>query len=92
MKIEYPLEWNEYEAFERKCKGWLSGVIVTLDNGSVHEVSFYDPVRLSQDLAEEVASGNAGIIEKGLLIIPEVTQENIEHAILQAVNSGFFSE
>jgi len=90
MKIDYPIEWNDRDQFERPRKGWLEGVVVTTEDGVRHELAFWDPVRLQQDLNEEVRQGKAGVIEKGLIVIPEVTKENIERAIHQAADEGYF--
>ena len=90
MKIEYPIKWEEKDNFERPAKGWLDGVKVIKDNGKQYILSFYDPIRLTQDLEEEIEMGKAGIIEKGLIVIKEVTKENIEKAIEQADREGYF--
>ena len=34
---------------------------------------FYDPVRLQQDLEEEVKAGRPLIAEPGMIVIPEIT-------------------
>jgi len=67
MKIKYPIEWDERDRFERPMKGWLDHVTVETDDGRTFNLSFYDPVRLAQDLEEEVKQGRAGIIDKGLM-------------------------
>ena len=90
MKIIYPIEWNERDHYERSRKGWLSDVIVEMDDGSEHSLSFYDPVRLQQDLEENVKRGEVAIVEKGLIVISEVTKENIEKAVKQAIDEGYF--
>ena len=90
MKIEFPIEWDEKDRMERPAKGWLSDVKVIFDNGHEFNLTFYDPVRLAQDLEEETKQGKNGIIEKGLIVIPEVTKENIENAIKQAESEGYF--
>jgi hypothetical protein len=53
-------------------------------------LSFYDPVRLAQEIDDELAEGNSGFIERGLIVVPEVTKENIEKVISQAENEGYF--
>ena len=90
MKIDYPIDWNEQEGLERPDKGWLNDVIVTLDNGDTYNLSFYDPVRLSQELEDEVEAGNAGVLDKGLMVIPSVTKTHIELAIKQAGRENYF--
>lgn len=90
MNICYPIEWNEFDHFERPAKGWLSDVVVTLDDGSIHSLNFYDPCRLQQEHDDQIRSGKFGVIEKGLMIVPSVTKENIERAVMQAIKEGYF--
>jgi hypothetical protein len=90
MKITHPIEWDERDRFERPMKGWLDHVIVETEDGRTFDLSFYDPVRLTQDLDEEVKRGREGITKKGLMVVPEVTRENIENAIRQAEADGYF--
>jgi len=92
MKIEYPIEWNERDRAERPAKGWLADVVVELENGKRHRLFFYDPVRLKQDLEEEIKLGKAAIVERGLIVVPEVSRETIEKAIRQAVAEGYFEQ
>jgi hypothetical protein len=54
-------------------------------------MSFYDPIRLNQDLEEEIKFGKAGLIEKGLIVLEEVTKENIEAAVNQVDIEGYFA-
>ena len=90
MKIEYPIDWDEREQYERASKGWLEDVFVTTDDGARHRLVFWDLSRLQQDLEEEMKEGKMAIIERGLIIVPEVTKENIEKAIKQANDEGYF--
>lgn len=92
MNIEYPINWDDLDGLERPAKGWLTGVIVTLSSGAQIELTFYDPVRLAQDLEEEIRIGKKGIIEKNLIVVPEVTREAIEAAISQAEKERFFDD
>jgi len=90
MKVLYPIEWDAKDYFEQAAKGWLSGVIVQQTDGKEHVLTFYDPARLAQEIESELGEGKSGFIEQGLIVIPEVTKENIEKAIQQAKNEGYF--
>jgi hypothetical protein len=90
VNIIYPIEWDERDNFERPAKGWLSDVIVQTSEGLQFNLCFYDPVRLAQEIEDELAGGKAGFIEFGLIVVPEVTKMNIEKAIKQAENEGYF--
>lgn len=75
---------------ERPAKGWLDGVVYQREDGNKHTLSFYDPVRLTQDLEEEIKNGKHAIVEKNLIVVKEVNKANIEKAIEQAEEEGFF--
>ncbi len=90
MQILYPIDWDERDNFEQPAKGWLEGVVVTLDDNTKHELSFYDLVRFKQEFEHSVSLGKTSYIVKGLIIVPSVTKENIEFAIEQAIKEGYF--
>ena len=92
MKITYPIEWNETDVFERPKKGWLNDVFVTMDSGEIFRLAFRDPLRLQQDFYDELKEGKIALLERGLIVIPEVTKENIEKAIDQALKDGYFEK
>lgn len=88
--IHYPDWFDERAELEVEAKGWLVGVIVQLADGSRYTVSFYDPVRLRQDLEAETTQGRPYIAEPGLIIVPEVTVRVIQQAIQLLVVDGYF--
>jgi len=90
MRVDFPIEWDEQDDFEIPVKGCLSNVIVHTTDGIKHTLSFYDPVRLSQEIESEINNGKAGFIERGLIVVPEVTKTNIEQAIKLAESEGYF--
>jgi hypothetical protein len=84
--IEYKYGLTELEEFEMKYKGYRNNVIVAFaSTSSKFELCFYDTDRLSQDIENEKI-----IYEPGLVILNEVTKENIEKAIMQMWEDGFF--
>lgn len=87
--LMFPLGWDERAACEMEWKGWVWAA-VRLANGSIIEVSFYDPVRLSQDLASEQESGNVCIADPGLIVVPSVTVQYMREAVRQLQRSGYF--
>jgi hypothetical protein len=54
-------------------------------------LSFWDPVRLQQDLEENLKQGKTAVVEKGLIVVSEVSRENIEKAVRQAFDEGYFT-
>ena len=90
VNIDFGFDWDERDHFERPAKGWLANVKVETESGEFHTLTFYDPVRLEQDLKEEVKLGKYALIEQNLIVIPEVTKQNIESAINQAAEEGYY--
>ena len=50
--LEFPDGFDDF-AWETESKGWLSGVIAIVD-GRCYQVTFYDPIRLAQDIETEL--------------------------------------
>src|SRR5947209_4848898 len=90
-RILFPEECDERAIFEMPLKGWLS-TEVELEDGSRYPVYFTDPIRLQQDLDERMGTGNPCFAEPGLIVVPEVTVEAIQDAVLFLWNRGYFGE
>jgi len=87
MKYEILYEGglSERDEFEMECKGYRSHVMVKIRD-RLYPVCFYDPVRLAQDMEYEDVIG-----EPGLIVIKNVTKEEIEKAVVKLIEEGFFS-
>jgi hypothetical protein len=82
--------FDERDAFESRARGYRSHVWVQLADGERYPLVFYDAVRLQQDLEDEAKSGNPYIAETGLIVLQEVTKENMELAVFRLVQEGYF--
>lgn len=89
-KLHFDDEYDERLAMEARDRGYLGGVTVELANGSLHFVCFYDPVRLAQDLEVVTKQGRHYVAEKGMIVLPEVTLDNMKKAISELDEDGFF--
>ncbi len=90
LRVILPERFDERAAFEANLKGWLSAQ-VELEDGSCYTVYFSDPIRLQQDLEEEVKLGKPCFAEPGLIVLPEVTVEAIQDAAQFLWEQGFFA-
>jgi hypothetical protein len=72
---------------EIRMKGYCGNVIVTLPDYLRYRVCFYDPVRLQQDLTDETY-----IAEPGLIVINELTKNNMEKAVCEIWLEGYFDQ
>ena len=71
-------------------KGWFENNLVELENGNHYQVCFFDNVRLGQHLEDNRKNGQPFFIEKNLIVLSEVTIENMQKAIIEAEKQGFF--
>lgn len=89
-RVVWPEGFDERAAFEMPLKGWSSAQ-VELANGTRYAVYFSDPIRLQQDLDEQVQLGQPCFAQPGLVVLPEVTVAAIEAAVQWLWQQGFFT-
>lgn len=94
MTEEFPklilLDWQEGDDWLIRSKGWFCHNVVELANGNRYQVCFYDNVRLGQHLEDNKKNGQPFFIENTLIVLSEVTIENMQKAINEAEKQGFF--
>jgi hypothetical protein len=76
-EIDFGDGFAQYE-WETEAKGWFDGRVKV--GGSEVTISFYDPIRLAQEVQD--ALDQAGLFfEKNVVVIPKVNRENMEKAV-----------
>ena len=61
-----------------------------IDVGNVHYLAtFFDPNRLAQEIADELADGSPAWTEVNLVVIPTVSRQAIEAAVDHLAKSDF---
>src|SRR5437016_1381915 len=90
ITYHFPPEFDERAEYEMTPKGHLCGGEVELADGRRFPVTFFDPVRLAQDLEELARHGEAALVEPALVVIPEVTREGILRTLPELVRQRFF--
>lgn len=83
--LKWPADFENY-SWQIESKGWFVGLEIIVGE-KVLRPTFYDPVRLSQDVAEEITS-DGFFTEPCLIVINKVTQESIERAIADLARTG----
>ncbi len=68
----------------------MNGASLQLDDGTLVPLSFWDPVRLNQELKQDFASGKKFFTERNLIILPRLTEDAIRHAVQEVLAKGFF--
>ena len=89
-KIEFPKDYKENSLiqFEAEAKGYLYGVLLTVNNIK-YTLSFYDIIRLKQDVEEELEDNNY-FFESNLIIVNRVKKEVIIKTIDRLVKKNEF--
>jgi hypothetical protein len=90
VRLVFEDGFSERDQMEARMRGYRSHVWVELDDGSRHRVTFYDVVRLSQTLEDEISAGRPYFAEPGLIILAEITLGNMEAAARALAEDGFF--
>ena len=84
------LVWQDGDDWLIRSKGWFENNLVELADGNHYQICFFDNVRLSQHLEDNTRNGQPFFIEKNLIVLSEVTIENMQKAIVEAEKQGFF--
>ncbi len=90
ITYHFPPEFDERAEYEMTLKGYLCGGEVELTDGRRFPVTFFDPIRLGQDLEEMARRGEPAFIEPALVVIPEVTRDGIMRTLPELVRQQFF--
>jgi hypothetical protein len=89
--VIFPDGFNSRTEDEMPLKGYLADVVVRFDDAGRYRLSFIDPIRLGQDLADEVEAGHPYLADPGLVVLPEVTRESICKAVEGLWREGYFA-
>lgn len=86
--IKYPEGYIEdsYFQFEVEAKGYLQNVILRFLNRD-YKLIFYDPIRLGQDILEELKIGKS-FFASNLIVVESVNIEHINDAIMDMIRNG----
>lgn len=88
--VIFPDWYDDRAKAETPLKGWLSQVVVEVEDGSRYPVSFIDPVRLQQDMEEYAKQGTCYFSEPGLIVLSEVTTNAVRQAVVELWRQGYF--
>jgi hypothetical protein len=79
-----------FEPEDTVLRGYRTHVWAELDDGSRHPMTFYNMTRLRQTLDDERGQGKPFFSEPGLVVVDEVTLDNMEAAARELAEQGFF--
>lgn len=81
-ELVLPPDFGDY-AWEVEAKGYFDAAVRVDD--SLISVSFFDPVRLQQEIADDIEEGRS-FTTKRLLVIERVTVDNMQSAVAAAAS------
>lgn len=88
--LTFSCELDERGEWEIEQKGVFEHAVVRLPEGGSVPVCFWDPIRLSQDLETDLKHGGTCLAEPGMIVIPQVTVDNMRAAVEELYARGFF--
>jgi hypothetical protein len=83
-KLILPHDFDDY-AWEVESKGCFDDVLLEYQ-GKTYKLNFYDPIRLAQEISDELIVNDV-FIEYNLLVIKSVDRLNIKNAIEYLIKS-----
>jgi len=84
------LDFDERTAWEIENKGWCGLVEIHLHDGEVAPISFWDDVRLLQEIAAQFAKGESFFAEPNMIVLPKLTGSNMRAALTALHAEGYF--
>ncbi len=83
--IKWPLDFDNF-SWELESKGWFAGIEIIVED-KILRPTFYDPVRLAQDISAEISRSHL-FIESHIIVIPQVTPDAMASAIGELARTG----
>src|ERR1017187_5417836 len=91
-EVTFPDDYDAYREYEHKCKGYLPDVTVRFADGTQYSLFFVDIVRLQQDFENNIRLGMNFMAEGNMVVLREISAEEIKGAVAMLVQQDFFSE
>jgi hypothetical protein len=86
------LDWQEGDEIVINQKGWFCHNVVELANGNRYQICFFDETKLAHQLSCWKEQGKPFFIENALIVLSEITIENMTAAIMEAEKRKFFEK
>lgn len=91
----YPKIWFKYgndprDELEANQRGCCDDIRVELQDGRQFELVVYDTTRLVQDIDRLAECGQMYFAEPTMIVVPEVTTENINKTVRALLAVGYF--
>jgi hypothetical protein len=85
-QIVYPARMDDYDWEMTRSKGWIEITVRWAEDEKA--ITFYDPVRLAQEVEAAVAR-QGYFAESAVIVVPAVTEEAVEAAVARLAQRRF---
>ncbi len=90
--VEFPSDYDARSEHETPSRGYLSEVVVRLEDGCRYQLFFMDMFRLQQELTDNIRDGQPYFSEPNLVVLPYVTTESVRQAVEGMVKEGLLQD
>ncbi len=89
-RLIFPYGFDKRDEFEAPQKGRYGPAVFELSESKRFVVNFYDPVLFQYLIEADKCCSPPWFSEPGLIILQEVTEENMRMAVKKLAEDGFF--
>lgn len=86
VQVVYPATMDEYDWAMTEAKGWIEVTVRSTEG--VNRITFYDPVRLAQEVQDAMKQPPGYFTESAVVVVPTVTKGAIEAVIAHMTGDG----
>jgi hypothetical protein len=90
-KMHFSEDFEERDLYEANLRGYMSHITIETEEGIFYPVFFYIPLRINQELEIKLSLGKTCIAEPGLIVLADITLENMKKAVNELCKKGYFS-
>lgn len=90
--LEFENGLSERAKAEAEARGYLSHVVLTLEDDRSFRLTFWAMWRLKLDFDDYIRNGDPCLAEAGLVIVPEVNLEQIHKSIESLIVQKHFDD
>lgn len=90
VELRFAVPLTDETLPEAEARGYLSHVLVRVGVNH-YAVTFYDPVRLGQDIDTESEFGRPFVAIPGMIVLRRITHDSMTTAVRALAAEGFFA-
>ena len=92
FEIDFPEGYFGQLEEDTPSRGWLEVTVRARAGATRYRLAFYDVVRLQQTLDDYVQQGQVHYAEPNLVLLTQVSTENVRKAVAELAREGYFDQ